>query len=234
MKQISTPPQASAEVVVNEAFETLGHQEVYGKRHDTTAGLTWGFYGGRWGGFSVVDGTVTLTNATTNYLVVARDTGVLTTSTALTNWNDRGGFLRVYQLTTAGSVVTATQDHRAGPGGVHGLQAQGLPGIVSRSAAYTFTLADLSGGVIQLHPSADTTARTWTIPANATVPASIGSRLTIINQNAAGVLTLAITTDTQRLAGAGTTGSRTLAANGRAVLEKVSATEWLVSGVGLT
>lgn len=226
--------QASPEVIINEAFDTLGHQEVYGRRHDGTAGLAWGYYGGRWGGFSISDGVLTLTNAATNYLVVARATGVITLSTAVTNWNNRGEFARVYQLTTAGSVVTAVQDHRGGPGGVHGLQAQGLPGLVSRSAAYTFTLADLSGGMIQLHPSADTTARTWTVPANATVAASIGSRLTIINQNAAGVLTLAITTDTQRLAGAGTTGSRTLAANGRAVLEKVSATEWLVSGTGLT
>jgi len=226
--------QASPEVPVNENFDTLLHAEVYGKRHPVTTGLIWGFYGGRWGGLVVADGTVTLTNAATNYLVVARATGVLTTSTTLTNWDDRGGFLRVYQLTTAGSVVTATQDHRAGPGGVHGLQSPGMPGLIARSADTTFTLADLIGGVIQLHPSADTTARTWTVPANATVAAPIGSRLTIVNQNAAGVLTLAITTDTQRLAGAGTTGSRTLAANGRAMLEKVTATEWLVSGFGLT
>jgi hypothetical protein len=37
-----------------------------------------------------------------------------------------------------------------------------------------------------------------------------------------------------RLAGAGTTGSRTLAANGVATAIKLTATEWIISGVGLT
>jgi len=102
----------------------------------------------------------------------------------------------------------------------------------SKSAAYTLVLAD-SGKQI-FHPSADTTARTFTIPANGTVAFPIGTAVTFINQNAAGVITIAITTDTMRLAGAGTTGSRTLAANGIATAVKVTATEWIISGTGLT
>ena len=102
----------------------------------------------------------------------------------------------------------------------------------SKSAAYTLVLAD-SGGHI-FHPSADTTARIWTIPANASVAYPIGTALTFINQNGAGVITIAITSDTMRLAGAGTTGSRTLAANGVATAIKVTATEWIISGTGLT
>lgn len=102
----------------------------------------------------------------------------------------------------------------------------------SQSSAYTAVLSD-SGGHI-FHPSADTTARIWTIPANASVAYPIGTALTFINQNAAGVITIAITTDTMRLAGAGTTGSRTLAANGLATAVKITSTEWLISGVGLT
>jgi hypothetical protein len=47
-------------------------------------------------------------------------------------------------------------------------------------------------------------------------------------------MTIAITTDTMRLAGAGTTGSRTLAANGIATCLKLTATEWIISGTGLT
>jgi hypothetical protein len=46
--------------------------------------------------------------------------------------------------------------------------------------------------------------------------------------------TIAITTDTMRLAGPGTTGSRTLAAHGIATAVKVAATEWYISGNGLT
>jgi hypothetical protein len=37
-----------------------------------------------------------------------------------------------------------------------------------------------------------------------------------------------------RLAGDGSTGSRTLAANGIATAVKVTSTEWLISGTGLT
>lgn len=102
----------------------------------------------------------------------------------------------------------------------------------SQSTAYTLVLAD-SGKHI-LHPSADTTARTMTIPANSSVAYPIGTALTFVNQNAAGVMTIAITTDTMRLAGAGTTGSRTLAANGIATALKVTSTEWIISGTGLT
>lgn len=102
----------------------------------------------------------------------------------------------------------------------------------SQSTAYTAVLAD--AGKHLLHPSADTTARTFTIPANASVAYPIGTALTFVNQASAGVMTIAITTDTMRLAGAGTTGSRTLAANGIATALKLTATEWIISGVGLT
>lgn len=117
---ITSPPQAQAEVVVNEALETLDHLAVYGKKHSTSTGLTWGYYGGRWGGTSISDGTLTLTNAATNYIVCDRSTGALSVSTATTNWDNTAEYARVYKLTTAGSVVTATEDHRAGPLGVHG------------------------------------------------------------------------------------------------------------------
>jgi len=102
----------------------------------------------------------------------------------------------------------------------------------SQSTAYTLVLTD-SGKQI-FHPSADTTARTWTIPANSSVAFPIGTAVTFINQNGAGVITIAITTDTMRLAGAGTLGSRTLAANGIATAIKITSTEWIISGTGLT
>jgi hypothetical protein len=229
--QTLSAAQVSPETPINENFETLGHQSVYGKRHPTTSGLTWGYYGGRWGGFAITAGTLTLTNAATNRVVVLRSSGVISTSTATTNWNNTAEYARVYQITTAGSVVTAVEDHRAGPFGVHGPRIAGRR-IRSISAAYGFVLDDED--TIVLHPAADTTARTWTIPANSSVVFPIGTGLQIINQNAAGVLTIAITSDTMRLAGAGTTGSRTLAANGSARVTKITATEWIIEGTGLT
>jgi hypothetical protein len=102
----------------------------------------------------------------------------------------------------------------------------------SQSAAYTLVLSDAGKHI--LHPSADTTARTFTIPANSSVAFPVGTVVTFVNQNAGGVITIAITTDTMRLAGAGTTGSRTLAANGIATAIKVTSTEWLINGTGLT
>lgn len=117
---------------------------------------------------------------------------------------------------------------------VDGTNAVGFRNIPqnSQSDAYTLVLDDAGKHIF--HPSADTTARTFTIPANSSVAYPIGTAITFINQNGAGVVTIAITTDTMRLSPAGTTGSRTLAANGSATCVKVTATEWLISGSGLT
>lgn len=108
----------------------------------------------------------------------------------------------------------------------------GTAPINSQSAAYGLVLTDR--GKVILHPSADTTARTFTIPANASVAFPVGTVITIVNQNGAGNITLAITSDTLRLAGVGTTGSRTIVANGIASLIKLTSTEWIVGGPGVT
>jgi hypothetical protein len=227
--------QANAEVPVNENFQTLEHQSVYGRRHPVTTALTWGYYGGRWSGFVVTDGTLALTASQTNYVVVNRTDGVISVSTTTTNWNNTASFARVYQITTSTTTVTAVQDHRSGANGVHGFTDAGVVGVVqqvSQSTDYTLLLSDAGKHI--LHPSADTTARTFTIPANSAVAFPVGTVVTFVNQNAAGVITIAITTDTMRLAGAGTVGSRTLAANGIATAMKITSTEWIISGAGLT
>lgn len=103
----------------------------------------------------------------------------------------------------------------------------------SKSAAYTLVLTD--GGKMISHPAADTTARIWTIPANASVAFPIGTPVTFDNEFGAGVITIAITSDTLELVGTvGSTGSRTLASGGQATAVKVSATKWRISGTGLT
>jgi hypothetical protein len=102
----------------------------------------------------------------------------------------------------------------------------------SQSANYDLVAAD-SGKQI-FHPSADTTARTFLIPANSNVAFSIGTSITFINQASAGNVTIAVTSDTMRLAGNGATGNRLLTANGIATCVKVTGTEWIISGVNLT
>ena len=100
----------------------------------------------------------------------------------------------------------------------------------SQSAAYTLVIGD-SGKHIY-HPVGDNNARTFTIPANSSVAFDIGTVITFVNM--INTVTIAITTDTLTLSGAGTTGSRTLAANGIATALKVASTSWIISGTGLT
>jgi hypothetical protein len=95
---------------------------------------------------------------------------------------------------------------------------------------YTLVLAD-RGKVI--YKASGGAGETITIPANASVAFPVGTIVRIVN-NGGGDLTIAITSDTLSLAGAGTTGSRTLSDHGAAVIEKVASTEWFISGVGLS
>jgi hypothetical protein len=99
-----------------------------------------------------------------------------------------------------------------------------------QSTAYTLVAADAGKSVV--HPISDNNARTFTIPANGSVAYPVGTTITFINM--INTVTIAITTDTMYLAGAGTTGSRTLAAYGMATAVKLTSTTWIISGNGLT
>ena len=103
--------------------------------------------------------------------------------------------------------------------------------INEQSAAYTAVAAD--AGKIIFHPSTDANARTFTIPANASVAYENGTVLTFINMTSQ-VVTIAITSDTLYQAGTGSTGSRSLAQYGIATAVKMTSTTWLISGNGLT
>jgi hypothetical protein len=105
----------------------------------------------------------------------------------------------------------------------------GIP-VNSQSAAYGLLATDAGKSIV--HPISDNNARTFTIPDNGTVPFPVGTAITFINM--INTVTIAITTDTMYLAGAGTTGSRTLAAYGMATAVKVTSTSWIISGNGLT
>lgn len=102
--------------------------------------------------------------------------------------------------------------------------------INSQSAAYTTVLSD--AGKTLLHPTADNNARTFTIDSNANVSYPVGTVISFVNQ--INTVTISITSDTMTLSSAGTTGSRTLAANGVATAIKVASTSWMISGSGLT
>jgi hypothetical protein len=153
-------------------------------------------------------GAETLTNKTLTSPVITTPTGLPSTSC------------------TAPTIMTALSSALAGTCTAPILTQN------SQSAAYTTVIGD--AGKSLYHPSADTTARTWTIDSNANVAYTVGTCITFINDTSAGVLTIAITSDTMILAGAGTTGSRTLAANGVATACKMTSTRWIINGSGLT
>lgn len=106
------------------------------------------------------------------------------------------------------------------------------PASHSISADYTAVIGDAD--TFLYHPSADTSTRTWTIPANASVAYPVNTCLSFFNDASAGSLSIAITSDTLIFAGAGTTGTRTLTANGVATACKMTSTRWIINGAGLT
>jgi hypothetical protein len=170
---------ASPETQVNENFETIDYTSVYGKRHPVTTALTWGYYGGMWGGFTITAATLTLSNST-NYLVVARATGVFSTSTSSTNWDNPLDYARVYKIVCSGSVVTSVEDHRAGPGGVFQPTESTttlVKAIGSPDANITLTATEAVAQVIEItgNPASErdiivpvATGRQWTFFCNTT------------------------------------------------------------------
>lgn len=164
---------------------------------------------------AATNATVTTTNAATLYVANAPAAGANETLTnAYALWVAAGASLLGGALSVSGDLTV---------GGASIPQ-------VSKSTAYTTVLTDANKHI--LHPTADNNARTFTIDSNANVAYVIGTTLTFVNQ--INTVTIAITSDTLTFAGDGTTGSRTLAANGIATALKVTSTSWLISGTGLT
>jgi hypothetical protein len=120
-------------------------------------------------------------------------------------------------VVTAGTIATAA----------NGFGYMGIPQNATTTGAYGIVAADAGTHIYS------TATRTITIPANGSIALPIGTAITFIAGTGATV-TIAITTDTMWLAGAGTTGSRTLAAFGMATAVKIASTTWIISGNGLT
>lgn len=139
----------------------------------------------------------------------------------------------------AGEPVTITkwETRRLSLDALHGsgLDADrpGFRGIPQNAQTGNYTLVAADAGKHLYHASGAGAGDTYTIPANASVAFEIGTAVTFVNLDSNAV-SIAITTDTLYLAGAGTTGTRTLAQYGVATALKVGATEWIISGTGVT
>ncbi|HEX4311895.1 MAG TPA: hypothetical protein VHZ25_17830 [Acidobacteriaceae bacterium] len=148
------------------------------------------------------------------------------TPTAHASTHQNGGSDEIATVAPAANAIP-----KAGGGGTIAAGWIPTPASHSIAAAYTTVLADAN--TFLFHPSTDTTARTWTIDSHTNVPYPVNACITFVNDTSAGVLTIA-TSDTLVLAGAGTTGSRTLAASGIATACLMPGNRWMINGAGLT
>jgi hypothetical protein len=192
------------------------------------------------GGGMFVGGTVTAATFVGNL------TGTASTATYATSFNTS---TLVANAVNAQTVTTAAQPNITSVGTLTSLSVSGTITALAATATVNSTAASVgymglpqnSTGTTTLsisdagkHIYITTSSQTITIPANSSVPYPIGTAITFIAGPSATTVTIAITSDTMRLAGAGTTGSRTLAAHGMATAVKVAATTWYINGTGLT
>jgi hypothetical protein len=124
--------------------------------------------------------------------------------------------------TITGAPTAATAATAAGNLGYVGMPQN------SQSGAYTVAVGDAGK-----HIYYTVTGQTVTIPANSAVSFQVGTTITFITAPSVS-LSIAITSDTMRLANTATTGTRTLAANGIATAIKTTTTSWVISGNGLS
>lgn len=183
------PAQDSPEIPVNENFDALGHMAVYAKDATTTVGLTWGYLGGRWGGFAVTAGTLTLPASSTLYVTVNRATGAMSVSASDSAWQAIDLHARVYKLVTSVATVTNIEDYRAGLGGVHGIANVSSPGASIVSAipiACSDETSALTAGVAKVTFRMPYAMTLTAVRASLTAAQTSGGLLTV-DINAAGV-----------------------------------------------
>lgn len=150
-------------------------------------------------------------------------TGVLIASTCGAFMLDavRGVFNTTAQITDSTSTAAQKKFRACDPS---------MGEKVVRTKTADFSIAITDDCCVLNHTSA--TPHAATIPANSSVPCAIGFQVDIVNGNGAGALTLGITTDTLRWGTS--TGSRTIAANSWVRLIKLTATEWRLTGEGIS
>ncbi len=176
---------------------------------------------------------LTSTNATSTNLnaTTAILTDLTSTNATATNLNATTAVLTNLTSTNATSTnltstnLTATTVLDAGTIGAAAPGFRGLPQN-AQTGAYTLALSDIGKQV-------SNTTGGWVIPANASVAFPIGAAVALFN-NSGSSQTVSITSDTLRLAGTATTGTRTVAQYGLVTCVKVASTTWVISGSGLT
>jgi hypothetical protein len=143
-------------------------------------------------------------------------------------------FMRIFG--DGGVVLGAPTGGDAGAGSLNALSLyvngapvySGIPQNI-QTGNYTLVLTDANKFIYRGSGSANT----WAIPANTSVAFPVGTAVTFVNLAATNT-TISINTDTLTFSPSGSTGSRTLAQYGVATVIKTSATQWVITGSGIT
>jgi len=123
--------------MANENFDAGSNAMTGGRRASGITGLLkFAVYGGRAGGVVGANTEVTLTASTTNYIVRKKSDGVVSTSTATTNWDDSTNYWRLYSVVTNTTAVTSYNDERMSATGLFGLAGAATPGGATTQVQY--------------------------------------------------------------------------------------------------
>jgi hypothetical protein len=157
--QVTAGDGADAEV--NELFDAASPSMLFGRHAAATTGLTWGYYGGRWSGFTIANGTVSLTASATNYVTVLLANGGVGCSASNASWLDTANYARAYEVTTGNAAITNYRDFRAGSGGTinaaqTGTSSVGLHMVPVSSTSMLPTSANGSANLSQVAGGANT------------------------------------------------------------------------------
>jgi hypothetical protein len=139
----------------------------------------------------------------------------------------------VYNSPTNGVVLSsagAATDYLDETGAYSEPAGSGISGIISTTVSRVGILSDRGQTVGFTGANA---GQTMTIPANGAVAYPIGTLLGWDNDGV-NPFSIAITTDTLIFADDASTGTRSLAAGGAAVAQKIAATRWKIAGAGLS
>lgn len=142
---------SNAVAKINQLNDANSQGLIGGRDATTTSLLTWGFLGGRINGVNVANGTVTLTASTTNYVVMKKSDGVVSTATTTTNWDDQINYWRLYSVVTGTTAPTSYLDERTSERGLFGLGAVPVAGFTNpMTTAGDLIVGGISGAAQRL------------------------------------------------------------------------------------
>lgn len=187
-------PGSNAVDRVNENFDAASPALLWGRDARSTAGLNWGYVGGRWGGAVIANGAVLLVASSTNYVVADLSSGTVSASTTTANWSDQENYVRLYKVVTGSMSITDYEDHRqlyGQGGGIASSTPIVIPvacsdettALTSGSAKVTFRMpiAITLQAVRASLTTAQTSGSVLTVDINAAGTSILSTKLTIDN-----------------------------------------------------